>query len=67
MATVLHSLTDVELLRMARSSRLMDNPLFAEMADRFEADTELESLQELRFQQNTPRPVLAVAGKRGGA
>lgn len=51
MATVFHTLTDCELLRRARTSSLMDVPLFAEIVDRFEADSERDSLNELRFQQ----------------
>ncbi len=68
MATVLHTLTDVELLRRARTSQLMDVPLFAELVDRFEVETEESNLHELRFQQ---RQVFerrgAPAPKRGGA
>jgi hypothetical protein len=66
MATVLHNLTDVELLRMARTSPLMDCPLFAEMADRFEVETEDNNFQELRFQQKA-HIVTRGGAKRGGA
>ncbi len=60
--TVFHSLTDVELLRAARASPLMNAPLFAELADRFETEVEGESLRELRFQQHVhkPKPVPAL-------
>jgi hypothetical protein len=51
MATVFQSLSDVELLRAARTSPLMDAPLFAELVDRFETETEGASLRELNFQQ----------------
>ncbi len=57
--TVFHSLTDVELLRAARSSPLMNAPLFAELADRFETEVEGESLRELRFQQHVHKPKAA--------
>ena len=51
MATVLHSLTDVELLRKGRTSPLMSSPLFAELMDRFEVYSERELLAELHAQQ----------------
>lgn len=47
MAACVGSLTDLELLRQARSSTLMDDPLFAELTARFEELTEPDNRREL--------------------